>query len=516
MADWYVSSAAYAAIPVWTANTVYTIGQIIRATAPALNYQYSYRITIGGNSGPTEPVWNNVIGHNNGAVGSVNGVQYTNITASGAYGWQAAAGTIACINYSAPYNRINAGDRVFVSSDHLETQASNAFTFNGTGTPSVGISLISINRAPNNIPPLPADELAGATFAYSASNFIIDAYYAVYFLGFTFIMTPSATGGLMFNNGGSKAHYYKSCAFIIQSTATITIRNNDPAKVTFDNTTVQFGSTNQSISQLSSYSFTFNWINTPNAISQAGSIPSSLFTASNDITGFDVTCRGIDISALNTSIITVATNASQFRALFDSCKIGSTANRYLIASSPNSIQDVVEYVNCFDGTRIWNERHDTRGDVTSDLLTTMVGGAADDVGNFSLKMATSSSCNLYTGPLESFWLEVENAITGVTKTATVEILSSQTLTIADVALQLEYLGISGSSQAVFADTKPSVLASAIAHPTSSVSWNSPPSTPQYQRIQLAFVPQKAGRLRGRILLGRLSTTLWVNPQITVS
>jgi hypothetical protein len=43
-----------------------------------------------------------------------------------------------------------------------------------------------------------------------------------------------------------------------------------------------------------------------------------------------------------------------------------------------------------------------------------------------------------------------------------------------------------------------------------------PSTPVKQHLQVTFTPQVAGRVRGIVRLGKVSTTVWVNPQIIIT
>src|SRR5579863_3406957 len=59
MANWYVSSVAYAAVATWQATHAYATGAIVRQTSPALNAERCFRVTAGGggNSGGSEPTW---------------------------------------------------------------------------------------------------------------------------------------------------------------------------------------------------------------------------------------------------------------------------------------------------------------------------------------------------------------------------------------------------------------------------------------------------------------------------
>jgi hypothetical protein len=112
---------------------------------------------------------------------------------------------------------------------------------------------------------------------------------------------------------------------------------------------------------------------------------------------------------------------------------------------------------------------------------------------------------------------VENTTTGSSKTATVEIVSSASLNNDDIWLLLEYMGTVGSQLASFVDSNPvTPLTAAVVVTTSTASWNSSPATPVYQKLQVTFTPQRAGRVRGRVMLGKASTTVYVDPNIVIT
>jgi hypothetical protein len=179
---------------------------------------------------------------------------------------------------------------------------------------------------------------------------------------------------------------------------------------------------------------------------------------------------------------------------------------------------MIELVNCHDGTNTRNERSQVAGSVTTERTIDMTGGAADDLGGLSLKMVTNASkLDKMVSPLESFWFDVENTSTGSSKTATVEIVSSASLYNDEIWLLLEYMGTAGNTLASFVDSKPvTPLTAAVAVATSTASWNSSPATPVYQHLQVTFTPQRAGRVRGRVMLGKASTTVYVDPNIVIT
>lgn len=508
MADWFISSAAWAAIAVFATGT-FTVGQIVRPlTAPAFNAQYAFRCTTAGTAS-AEPTWP---AGNNATVTATGGAVFTNVSGQGAYGWSAAAGNLYAITSNgAGGARPVAADRVFLSSDHAETNSAGSPFYILTSAQGYGIvEVVSVNRA-GSVPPQAADQLSGANITLTSGTPIFEPYTNVYWQGVTFTI-GGAAGGLSLASSGAKGHYFRNCAFVFTTSNTsAAISSNNPMKATLDNTTVTFNGAGQRFSI--SYPIDLAWINTPSAV--AATVPTYLFENTGGNAPQTVTCRGVDLTALTTTLYYGAGSASYGKILLDSCKIASGLVR-LGTGSYLTAADEVELVSCFDGTNILSERHTPAGDLTTDRSTTMVSGAQDDTSLFAHKLVSSVRADGWAMTLDSFWLDVENTLVGSSHTATVEIISSATLNNTDISLVLEYLGTSGSSLASFTSTLPNALTASAALPTSSATWNSPPATPVAQHLQATFTPQKAGRLRGLVRLGKPSTTVWLNPQIAVT
>lgn len=504
MSDWYVSSAAWAAIAQFATGS-YTVGQIVRPlTAPAFGAQYVFRCTTAG-SASAEPTWP---AGNNATVTATGGAVFTNVSGQSAYGWSAAVGNLYCLTANGASGRMAVGDRAFLSSDHSETSASStSYILMASGQTFGVIQVISVNRA-GSVPPAVADYLAGAAIAVSAGSFTLDPACNDYWQGVTFTLSGTGTG-FVFANLANKGHYFRNCAFVLTtSTTTATIGTNVPSRVTFDNTTVSFSNAGHQFKF--GANSVFDWINTPAAT--LGTVPTVLFGI-NAL--YILNCRGVDLSAVTTTLLYQGTTAVG-KALLDSCRIAPGVVRLGTTAYSNTI-DEIELVNCFDGTNTnISERHTPGGDVTTNRSTTLVGGAQDDVGLFSHMMVSSTRSDGFAMTLDSFWMDVENLNIGSSHTATVEIISSATLNNTDISLVLEYLGTSGSSLASFSSSLPSALTASAAVPTSTATWNNPPATPVTQHLQVTFTPQTAGRLRGLVRLGRVSTTVYVNPQITVT
>lgn len=511
MADWYVSSANYAAVPAWAASTAYTVGQFIKPVTVPANTAYVYRCTTAGTSGGTEPAsWSTA---NNSTTASGTAV-FTNVTGQSAYGWSAAAGTLYAIAVAIG-NRLASSDRVFIGSDHSETNLASNPVYAFASQNYTLVQIISVNRA-GSVPPVAADLQNGAAITASSGNFLLEALTNIFYQGVTF--TNSGTGNITFNNTGARGSYFKNCAFKFTNAGASTAKLNvlNSPRITWDNTTVQFSNAGQFIGGLTGGNhMELHWINTPSAI-QGSTFPTSLFSTAAGGAILLVTCRGVDLSAVTGTLLAGSAQSWQGKVLLDDCRIASGLTRWSGGTVSAGVVEEVELINCYDGTNFLNERYTAAGTVTTDRSTTLSGGAQDDVGAYSLKLVSSTRSDFQTFTLDAFAFDVENSATGASKTATVEIISSASLNNIDIRLVLEYMGTAGSSIASFVESLAAILTASSPLPSSSVTWNNPPSTPQKQYLQVTFTPQTAGRVRGLVRLGKASTTVWVNPQITIA
>jgi hypothetical protein len=499
MAIWYVSSAGYALISAFVASTTYTVGQIVKPSAPTYPVQHAYVVTTATSAASTEPTWPTTAG----STVTTGGVTFTCVTGNSTYGWAACAGALGAIATT----RISGGDTVYCSSDHAETASSMAVYAGGSGSTVV---LVSVNRG-GSVPPAVGDYLAGAAFTNNgglATALSLASGSTSFFIGFAF----SSNYHIELGSSSNKLHL-KNCKLTL--TANTAACRIGPAAfalfVILENTTVQFANLAQSFGGIStSNSIDILWKDTPSAI-QGTVFPTSLFTGSAQAL-YNVTCRGVDFSALVSGKALVHAGSSPSKYLFDSCLINSAVTRY----NTTSIGEVVDLVNCFDGTNFLNEHYDCGGSIVTNRTITLSSGAADDIGAFSHQMASNTSADDYELALESFFLDVENTLVGASHTATVEIVSSGTLNTNDVVLNLEYPGTSGSPVPTAASTGPATpMSSTSAIPTSSATWASSPSTPVYQHLQITFTPQEAGRVRGSVKLGKPSTTVYIDPRLVI-
>ena len=509
MADWYASSAAYASVPAFVPSAVYTVGQFVKPTAPVLKAQWVFRCTTAGTAS-TEPTWTSA---NNGT-NTTGGAVFTNVTGQSTYGWSAAAGDIPTLNPGG-FPRYASGDRLFVSSDHSETQTTSTSIGAVLAAPAFTLTqMLSVNRA-GSVPPVAADLAAGATVTVGTGNLslVLENYYPVYYYGMSFVYTGSGATSIVFGQSGNKSSWFDNCQLYLNTaTAAAKFTNSGGSGIVLNNTTLRFGNAGQTVGL--GNPLEISWLNTTSAIAGA-TLPTILFTPSNFPQS--VTMRGVDISAISGTLVTNGgAGCCGSKYLFDSCRIASGVVRYNNTGVVNS-RDLVELVNCFDGTSFISESYQPSGAVTTEFTITLTGGATDNVGTFSHKMVSNTNLDKYANPLTGFWMDVNCATTGSAKTATVEIISSTALNNDEISLELEYLGTASSSLASFSTSLPTtVLTTASAVTTSTATWNSSPATPQKQKLQVTFTPRTAGRVRARVRLGKASATVYHDPQVTIT
>lgn len=504
MADWYVSSAAYATYTAFQISHAYIIGDLVIPISPALKAKYVLRCTTAGTSAGSEPTWPTA---NNGTVTSGSAI-FTNVTGQSTYFWTAAAGDLATINGGGGTIRFATGDRVFLSSDHSETQTSTTNYGSGTLGSSMGmVQFLSVSRA-GSTPPVAADLLAGAVIASSTGGLNLLTTCKCYHYGITY--TQSAESWYSFGSG--KTHYFDTCQIKLTATGSswsiITFSN--PVAIIFDNTTVEFGNAGQCFSTGATMDIT--WINTPSAIAGA-TFPTSLVNPG--ATPLWMTARGVDLSAITGTLVTSGSAGGKYA--FENCKIAPAVTRFTLTAGVAVLNDQVDLINCYDGTNTISERYMMAGVVTTEFTITLTGGATDDVGTYSHKMVSNANIDKFVQPLNGFWMDIQCAAFGVPKTASVEIISSTTLKDDEIALYLEYEGTAVSSVASFTDSfilTPLTTPANVA--TSSATWNSSPATPVKQVLSVTFTPQTAGRLRGQVRLGKSSTTVYYNPQMRIA
>lgn len=507
MANWYLSSVTFAAIPLFTVTTAYLVGDFVRRrTGETAANRHVWRCTTAGTTAGAEPTYTNA--DNDGQTFTSGTATFTCVTGRAAHGWSAAAGDIRTLDGSgAGTLRLAAADQIFASSDHSDPIPNSTATPSPFLTFAGAIAVISVNRA-GSVPPVPADHLAGATFTCTGSDFIDPN---VFYQGCRW----TAVTNLFVGDSGA-GHTQTLTIVDGLLTPPSNLNTINELRLILDNTQITFSATTKFIGATGTGgNIVIDWRNT--VVPFVGPFyPTILFGGTSAITAFFVTCRGLDLSALTSA--TALTNPNAIvaqRFLFDSCKIDPTVLR--LSTAGNRVGDfLVELVNCYDGTNVINERYTQQGQVTTERTVTLSGGA-NDGSPFSHKMVSSADIFKRNSQMDGFVMEVYNGTTGVSQTATVEVMhSGPTLMDDELSLDLEYYPTSGSTLADFSTTLSHLLAVPAAVASSTAAWDYDPVTPVRQKLVATFTAQRAGRLRGIVKLGKASTTVYYNPKMTVT
>jgi hypothetical protein len=513
MSNWYVSSVAYGNVTQWAASTAYSIGAIRRQlAAPAVNSERCFRVSAtSGISGGSEPSW--VLTHN--ATTTDSGITWIECTAQEAYQhigssitWTAPAARIGDINLNGE-NILVAGDNVYCSSDHAETQSS-ANTLYVPGTVTAPNEFISVNRT-GSVPPVAGDILAGASINTTGANTIniLQNSCAGYWYGFTFSAGNSSNLANVSINDAAQV-LFDTCKFVLNNTnvgSMIELGDNTWWK----NCTVTFGNSTQAIS-----TGNLVWENT-NVAALAGTVPLNLFNFTVSAAG-SLYLKGLDLSSITTAIGTGTTGGPADFNL-QNCKLNSSVtlvSSSAVVTATGNAQIVLESINGGGGNNYSHIWRTATGTVMSNVTYYRSSGATDGVQEASRQMTSDSTATR----IMPAWHDVfmwNTAVSGVTHTASVEVLGTTMLTNAQLWGEVEYLGSSGSSLGYFANNAAATwLTSPSNQPTSSAGWSGSLVGAVMQKLQVSFVPKTVGLIKFRIYLALPSVVIYVDPFITLT
>jgi hypothetical protein len=182
----------------------------------------------------------------------------------------------------------------------------------------------------------------------------------------------------------------------------------------------------------------------------------------------------------------------------------------------------ISMYNCAAGAvnyAMWLERY--AGTIKHEATLVRTGGASDGVTPLSWKMVSNANAGYPTSILYSPDIfPPYNSTTGSSKTLTVEILRDSATNLKDneVWLEVSYLGSSGQPLGtLITDATADLVTTAADQTTSSVTWTTTGmSNPNKQSLSVTFTPQMAGFFICRVALAKASTTIYVDPKVTVT
>lgn len=423
--------------------------------------------------------------------------------------WALAKATLA-----AALTAAGAGGTVYVSQAHAETQAT-AMTLVSPGTAA---SLVRVCCVSDSSEP-PTTMTTGATVSTTGASSII-------FTGFAYVYGVSFQAGsgtslapITFGSSNNAWSWrLDTCSLKLQgsnagSKIFAGVLNLRDSLLHLINTTITFPSSSSGIVCPTN----LVWQDTASALD--GTIPTTLFIPTTSSSGMaNVTVRGVDLSALTSGdyLVTPAALPGSYR--FVNCKLGSSVSA-INGSIPGQGGAVVTIDNCDSSdTNYRMEHYKYQGSIKTETSKIRSGGASDGTTPISWNMTTLAGSS-FVSPLESPPISIWNETTGSSKTVTVEIAQDSAATALnddEIWIEVEYLGTSGYPMtSIASDRKANMLSSAAAQTTSGATWSNM-TTPTKQQLSVTFTPQEKGLFAARVMLAKSSTTVYVDPLITVS
>jgi hypothetical protein len=183
--------------------------------------------------------------------------------------------------------------------------------------------------------------------------------------------------------------------------------------------------------------------------------------------------------------------------------------------------DSVELFNCSDGNKTYGyKKSNYCGDIVEETTIVRTGGASDGTTGQSIKMVSSADtkegfgCLALSSPPIHIW-----TTSAASQTVAVELVydSLTALQNDEIWLEVEYpadntsgLGAMASSQCVPLGTPANI-------PDSSEAWTTTGlSNPNTRKLTVTIDPGKAGQVTARVYLAKASTTVYVDPMITIT
>jgi hypothetical protein len=386
---------------------------------------------------------------------------------------------------AAAYTAKAAGDDFWVAGDHAETQV-GAMTLTCPGTLASPCRTICVNHL-GTVPPVSADLLTTGTITTTTTGAITHTG-CVYVYGLTFSVGSGANSvDMTLGSTNHSDQVYEACKFVTGGTSGGRIilgssTANIGSKLTWINTTYQVSTVLGTIHLLRA---DFLWKNTATAIAGA-TIPTNLFGASTIATGTAV-LDGVDLIALSTKTIVAAQTVSGTYWIKD-CKLPASIT---INAAPTTAAVQVYVIRSASGATAYNlERHDARGDQTTETTIVRTGGAAVNGTSVAMKLVGTANAR-FQNPLTSTPIVINNTTTGADVTVTVYGIWAGVAvpTNKEVWMEVGYLGSALTPQLTFnTGTVADILATATNQTADAVSvWGG--STTAFKMVATLSTPQ---------------------------
>ncbi len=411
-----------------------------------------------------------------------------------------------------------AGDRIYVSQSHAVTGL-GAQTIALAGTAAAPVWLICAN---DGAEPPTAVATGASESTTGAASYTITGY--GYIRGISFSIGSGANNVSFFAGSNAlQAQTYKLCSITLATTGTsatigfsgsavststrfdvedctLTLANNAGQGISFGNCILRISG---------------------GSVSGPTSYTTGLFTPSTN-RGFYCLVSGVDISGVGsgTHLCRGGAVTSPGVLIIRNCKLPASWSGSLVASQITAPGLRVEMHNCDSGdTNYRIQVADYAGSLIQETTIVRTGGASDGTTTLSWKLVTSADAEYPSQVFNTPEIVRWNETTGSSITVTVETITDNvTLKDDECWLEVQYLGTSGVPLGSFVnDAKADVLATAANQTTSTETWTTTGlTTPVKQKLSVSFTPQEKGFIHAVVNLAKASTTVYVDPKLTVT
>lgn len=402
-----------------------------------------------------------------------------------------------------------AGDTIWVSQVHNETTAAGV-TCAWAGTRASPTKVLCGN---DGAEPPTALTTGGKMATTGASGIAWNGF--VYTYGVTFSVGSGNSLANFTAANTSDWQRFENCTFLIVATqGSNAIAQGAGSKIVYLNCSFRFSSAGQG--------FNANGVLHING----GSILSGGTNITGGVikgiaSGSTVLVENFDMSAMGTTFNLTVNPGPNGSVSFRNCKLpaswaGSVFNAGMTTPGRASMY------NCDSGNtnyRLWIE--DWSGSIKSETTLVKTGGATDGTTHISWKMATSSNCNfvfpLFTDQI-AVWVDVGSPASSVTLTIDILRDSATNLKDNEVWVDASYLSSPTSMLgSVASDCISTPITAAADQTASSSSWTTTGmANPNKQQLSVTVTPERSGYIYCRVLVAKPSTTLYVDPQVTVT
>lgn len=394
-----------------------------------------------------------------------------------------------------------------------DVAANTTWTFLGNAT-----LIASTNSGTSTITPttMGTSTYLGSSGATTYALTLAGAF-KVYIYGVTFRMGGSQSTPTMNINITDGGHFELENCYIWQGSAgtgrTITGAASAASNnyTLFKNCIFRFGATGQSF-QFAGFTDIIG-----GEVSSAGSAPTTLYASGGNLNESEI--FGFDMSLVTNTLVGASSNGGS-RYRFVQCKLGSGVTVMATQSPANKSSANVWVFDCASGdSQELFGYYDAFGSCVSNTSIYVTAGAAAQ----SWQVVTTANCSFGT-PFTTPWVNFYNS-TLSSMTPRLEILrdgSSTAYTDAEVWGEFSAKVTSGFTIATTYNDRQSLTdwAAGTAGTSQATgaglgSWSGESGTAWSGKVDTgsAITPAENGYIRGRVVVGAASTTLYVNPQI---